>query len=53
MQIQPTNHVLDHADYTAPTRQHELPGTSYRSGIYLSALKDLDHQVEIDDLADA
>ena len=33
--------MLDHADYTGPTRQHELDPT--RSGIDLSALKDLDH----------
>ena len=24
IQLQPGSHVLDHADYTAPTRQHEL-----------------------------
>ena len=34
----------------APTRQHDLDHT--RSGIDPSALKELDHQVEIDDLDD-
>ena len=24
---QPSKHILDHADYTAPTRQHELNDT--------------------------
>ena len=27
VQIQPRKHVVDHADYTAPTRQHELDRT--------------------------
>ena len=60
-QIQPRKHVLliNHADYTAPTR-HELDRT-HRSGIYPSSLKGLghtdhtdhtDHQLEINDLFD-
>ena len=36
----------DHADYTAPTRQHE-PDRN-RSGIDLPALKDVDHHMEFD-----
>ena len=41
--------MLDHADCTGPTRQHELDHT--RSGIGdLSALKDLAHLMGIDDL---
>ena len=30
-QIQPRKHVLDHADYTAPTRQHELRHADHKS----------------------
>ena len=42
--------ILDHADRTGPTRQHELDHTDHtdhtRPGIYhLSALKYLDHEV--------
>ena len=29
VQIQPRKHVLDHAGYTAPTRQHELDHTDH------------------------
>ena len=29
VQIQPRKHVLDHADHTAPTRQHELDHTDH------------------------
>ena len=29
VQIQPRKLVLDHADYTAPTRQHELDHTDH------------------------
>ena len=36
--------VLDHAGFSTPTRQHDLC-RSYRSGIYISTLKDLDHQI--------
>ena len=43
------SHVLDDADDTAPTRQHELENTD--QGIYLP-LKRLDHEVGIDDLPD-
>ena len=25
VQVQPRKHVLDHADYAAPSRQHDLP----------------------------
>ena len=42
----PAKHVLDHADYTAPTR-HEL--RSCRSGINLPCLADLDHELGIGD----
>ena len=50
--------ALDRADYTAPTRQHELYHTDHtdhtdntdhadhaRSGIYLPCLGDLDHEL--------
>ena len=41
----------------APTEQYELDHTDHtdhtdQESIYLSVLKDLDHQVEIDGLAD-
>ena len=40
--------MLDHADYTAPTRQHELDhGTDQE----LSALQDLDHGMRTDYLS--
>ena len=35
--------VVDHAEYAASTRQHESGLT--KSGIYLSALKNLAHEV--------
>ena len=41
-QIQPREHVLDHADYSGPTRQDELDLT--RSGTDL-LLEDLDHEL--------
>ena len=44
--VNPAKHVLDHADYTAPTR-HEL--RSCRSGINLPCLADLDHELGIGD----
>ena len=47
VQTQLRKHVLHHADYTAPTRQHEL----HREYICL-ALKYLDHEVAIDDLSE-
>ena len=47
-QIQPSKNVLDHADYTAPTRQHEQIIQIRK----ISALKDLDHQVGNDYLSD-
>ena len=41
--------MLDHADYTAPTRQHKLDHTDHtRSVIDLPCLEDLDHNVGID-----
>ena len=44
---QPGKHVLDHAEYTTPTRQHELDHTDHTAGNYLSlhlfVLEDLDH----------
>ena len=44
-----------HADYTGPTRRHELDRTDHtdhpRSGIYLSALKDLDHRGGVNGLS--
>ena len=43
VQIQPRKHVLDHADYTAPTRQHELDHTDQE---YLPCLANLsDHEL--------
>ena len=42
-------HVLDHADYTAPARQHELHH-AHQEVIYQSALKYLDYEVGINDL---
>ena len=39
------NHAQGHADYTAPTQQHELASHgSYRSGIHLPSLANLDHE---------
>ena len=46
VQIQPRTPVLDHADFTTPIRQHEL----YIQIRSLSSVKDLDHEVGIDDL---
>ena len=51
--------LIDYADYTTPTRQHELQIDHtdrsylaciiwYMSGINLSALHDLEHEVGID-----
>ena len=48
-QIQTRKPVLGHADYTAPTRQHEVDRT--RSGIDLPCLADLDHDLGIDYLS--
>ena len=50
VQIQPRKHVLDHADYTDATRQHELDHT--RLGIDLSAVEYVDREVGIDDLTE-
>ena len=49
VQVHPRkSYVLDHADYTAPTRQHELDhGTDQE----LSALQDLDHGMRTDYLS--
>ena len=41
--IQPRKRVLDRADYTAATRQHELDHTDHTD-----QEKDLDHEVGID-----
>ena len=45
----PRKRVLDHADYTGSTRQHELDPTDHtdhaRCGIDISALKDLAHDL--------
>ena len=41
--------MLDHADYTAPTRQRELDHTDHTD--QESALKDLDHHERIDYLS--
>ena len=49
VQILPWKYVRQHADFTTPTRQHEL-ASSYRSG-NRSAEKDLDNAVGIDDLS--
>ena len=46
--------VLDHADYTDPTRQRELHPKDQEyvlTEISGSSLKDLDPQVEIDELS--
>ena len=52
LHIQPSKLVLDHADYTAPTRQHELDRTDHtdQEFTYLYALKSVDHEVGTDDL---
>ena len=42
--------TIDHTDHTARTRQHELDHTWYKSS-NLSVLKDLAHEVEIEDLS--
>ena len=42
--------MRDHADCTAPTRQHELDPTDHTDHTDLSALKDVGHEVQIDDL---
>ena len=46
---------VDDADWTGPTRQHELGHTDHaRSGMDdLSALKDLDHDMGIDGVSEA
>ena len=36
VQMQPRKYVLCHAEYTAPSQQHELHYTWYRSGVYLN-----------------
>ena len=41
--IQPREHVLDHADYTVPTRQHELCHIIKFKD--LSVLNELDHDL--------
>ena len=46
--MQPMKYVLDYADYTAPTRQHELDHTDQECIYwYLSALIGLDHEVGV------
>ena len=50
VKIQPRKHVLHHAGYTAPTRQHELDHTDHtdhtdQEYIYLPCLEDLDHEL--------
>ena len=49
VQIQPRKHALDHAGYTAPTRQHELDHTDHtdHTDQYISSLKDQDQQARI------
>ena len=47
--------MLDHANYKAPTRRHELDHTDYTDRtdndfIYLPCLADLEHDVRIDSL---
>ena len=47
--------MLDHADYKATTRQHELDRTDRnRSGRYLLCLADtgIDHEAAINDLSE-
>ena len=46
VQIQPRENVLDHAGYTAPDGQHELPCIIHVRNP--SALKGLDHLVGTD-----
>ena len=41
VQIQHRNHVLDHADYTAPTLQREPDPTDHTDQEYICPLKDL------------
>ena len=44
--------VLEHAEYTPPTRQHQLDHTVYfEYKEYLSYQKNLPHDVGIDDLS--
>ena len=45
VQIQPRRHILYHAHYTAPARQHEL---DLQIRNLSTPLKDRDHQEEID-----
>ena len=45
VQIQPRKHVLDHAHYTALTRQHELDHTDQETCA-------ADHEMGIDDLSE-
>ena len=49
VQIQSRKYVLDHADYTPATQQHELLVLQVRSP---PALKVLEHDVEIDGRSD-
>ena len=59
-QLQPRKHILNHAGYTAPTRQHELDHKAHTDHTYhtdhtdyLPCLADLDYEAGIDDLSEA
>ena len=45
LQLQPRKDFLDHADYTAPTRQHEVLIRTYQESTYLPCLADLDREL--------
>ena len=51
MQIRPGKPALDHADYSAPTRQHGLDHTDHtdhtdQECLYLLCLAALDHEMQ-------
>ena len=50
----PRKYVPDHADHTAPTRQHEVDHTDHTDHTDQRSIcpEDVEHQVEIDDLID-
>ena len=50
VQVQPSQHVRDHAGYTAPTRQHQLDHTDHtdhtdQEYTYLPCLADPDNEL--------
>ena len=52
VQIQPWTRALDDADYTPPTRQHEVLFDRTHEKCNLPRLADREHRVEINDLSD-